>query len=242
MSGDALEQQIKNLFRTAEEEEGLGKDTMVMRPEAIQALLLAVQTAAPGFSSLNDCLTEMEKYISALKAIAMTDNSQFVDEEEFGTNRKPSDQSDVLGSSERERLIEMEIGRFCKRAGEELDKEMREEGVKALKIAANKFAYKLKYYDSANDKMIVFPSVTSCLAGYHVYEEAEKYYYDPEDEYPLKYIAALRDIALEEDGGDEDVKHMETMAAECSSDDGFFLSELRRQSTLYIIADKSRTV
>lgn len=99
---------------------------------------------------------------------------------------------------------------------------MREEGVKALKIAVNKVAYKRKYYDSANDKIIVFPSVSNCLVGYDVYEEAEKHYYDPEDEYPLKYTAALRDIALEEGGGEADLEHMETMAMDIESDDEYF--------------------
>lgn len=129
----------------------------------------------------------------------------------------------VLGEGPRQRLIEKEIDQYCKRAGEEqLDKEMRDEGVKALKIGANKYAYKKRYYDSANDKMIVYPSVAGCLAGHDVYEEAEKYYYDPEDEYPLKYTAALRDLALENGGGDEDTDHMDTMAMDCASDDEFF--------------------
>eukprot|EP00980_Cylindrotheca_fusiformis_P004220 scaffold915_cov65-Cylindrotheca_fusiformis.AAC.6 len=129
----------------------------------------------------------------------------------------------VLGSSARQRRIEREVGEFCKRAGEEeLDKEMRNEGIKALKIAAEKFAYKKKYYDSTNDTMIVYPSVAGCLAGYDVYEEAEKHYYDPEDEYPLKYTAALRDLALAAGGGEEDTQHMDTMSMDCSSDDEFF--------------------
>ena len=129
----------------------------------------------------------------------------------------------VLGSSGRQKLIEKEVDAFCKKAGEEeLDKEMREEGVKALKIAANKFAYKKKYYDSENDKMIVFPSVSTILVGSDVYEEAEKFYYDQEDEYPLKYTAALRDIALAAGGADVDIDHMETMAMDIGSDDEFF--------------------
>jgi serine/threonine protein kinase len=129
----------------------------------------------------------------------------------------------VLGSSRRQTLIETEINRFCKRAGEEqLDREMREEGVQALKIAAIKFAYKQKYYDHANEKVIMFPSVASCLVGYDIYEEAEKHYYDEEDEFPLKYTAALRDIGMEEGGGDEDDEYMETTAADLESDDECF--------------------
>jgi hypothetical protein len=236
-----MEEELKTLIRRAEDEElGAG-----MRPEAITALIQAVKTVAPGFASLPECLmggvvyeeaekhyfdTDDEfplKYISAMKSIAIT----FQEEDDTPAPATEPEEEDaargtsqkILGSSPRQRMIETEVDEYCKRAGEEqLDKDMRDEGIKAIKIAANKFAYKKKYYDSANDKMIVFPSVAACLLGYDVYEEAEKHYYDPEDDYPLKYTAALRDLSLQAGGADEDVEHMETMGMGCDSDDEFF--------------------
>jgi hypothetical protein len=199
---------VESLLRRAKDEE-LGKE---MKPEALIALNAAVETAAAGFSSVDECLVELERYVSALKELAASvaayDNA--------GGN-----------ASKRSQIIDKEVNRFCKKAGEEqLDKEMREEGVHALRIAANKIAYRKKYYDSTNDKFIVFPSVCSCLAAYEVYEEAEKHYYDPEDEFPLKYIAALRDIALIEGGTIDNIEEMAAMAMDIESDDEFFSQEI----------------
>jgi hypothetical protein len=240
-----MEEELKTLIQRAEKEElGAG-----MRPEAITALIRAAKTIAPGFDSLPECLMGGEvyeeaekhyfdpddefplKYISAMKSIAFTFQEETtergedgVEEEEFAA-RGTSDLK-ILGSSPRQQLIETEVDEYCKRASEELDKDMRDEGIKAIKIAANKFAYKKKYYDEANDTIILFPSVAACLVGYDgVYEEAEKQYYDSDDEYPLKYTAALRDLSLQAGGADEDVGYMETRAMDCDSDDEFFSEE-----------------
>lgn len=95
----------------------------------------------------------------------------------------------------RKEVIEAEVDRICQAAQTELDKEMRDEGVSALKTAALKLAYTHKYLDMDNDKMVLHPSILYLLIGTEIYEEAEKHYYEPEDEYPLKYIAALKEYA-----------------------------------------------
>ena len=166
------------------------------------------------------------KYTAALREIALARGGAEEDGDVVETMAQDVDSDDEafeIKPSKRERLVDEEILKYCKIAEEqELDKEMREEGKKALKIAANKLAYQKKYYDMSNDKFKVFPSVLSCLAQHEIYEEAEKYYYDPEDEFPLKYTAALKDIALAKGGGEEDDGVVETMAEYVESDDEAF--------------------
>ena len=73
---------------------------------------------------------------------------------------------------------------FIKRAEEdELDKEMRPEAVFALNAAVKAVGHNYK-------------TLEECLMGVEVYEEAEALYFEPEDEFPLKYIAALKGVAL----------------------------------------------
>jgi hypothetical protein len=62
--------------------------------------------------------------------------------------------------------------------------------------------------------------------GYDIYDEAEKHYYDPGDDYPLKYIAALRGLSLAAGGAmNEDDEQMEKLGADVPPDDGIFSSE-----------------
>lgn len=185
------------------------------------------------------------KYISALKSIAMMadgeeeeedDNDDVADppppppkeeEEELQKETPKSASSSSKGSkkrpSKRRQRIEKEVKKFVKEAEEyELEKEMREEGVNAVLTAANTLAYKKKYYDMNENKFKAFPSVCALLVNIDIYEEAEKYYYDPEDEFPLKYIAALKEVAIGAGGLDEDLDEMETMAVEITSEDELF--------------------
>ena len=185
------------------------------------------------------------KYISALREMCMDDGGEVKegatpgddvgsDDELFDQPEEGDEDGDgrggtfiVLGDSPREMLIEFDVDRYCKIAGEEQqDKPMRDEGVKALKIGADKVAYKKKFYDSTKDEMIIFPTMAECLAGADVYEEAEKYYYDPEDEYPLKYTAALRDIVIDE-VPDHDLEDMAAMAMDIDENDEYFTTRLK---------------
>ena len=91
-------------------------------------------------------------------------------------------------TTKRQALIEAHLKIFVKMAEtQELDKPMRDEGVKALTIAANKLAFQKKFYDSSTDSFVVFPSVRHLLLGHDIYDEAEKHYYEEQDEWPLKY-------------------------------------------------------
>jgi hypothetical protein len=75
----------------------------------------------------------------------------------------------TMSISKRKQLIDSQILQFVRQAeAQELEKEMRSEGIEALRIAARQMAYKKKYYDSQSDKIIVFPSVRHCLLGWYV--------------------------------------------------------------------------
>eukprot|EP00980_Cylindrotheca_fusiformis_P012668 scaffold3103_cov136-Cylindrotheca_fusiformis.AAC.6 len=223
-----------------------------MRPEAVEALKAAVASVAFGYPSLEECLMgvtvyeEAEKlyfedddefplkYISALKSVVMMSEIE-KDVSEVSAPETTPDSPRAVSKpgkkrpSKRRQKIHAEIKTFVKQAEEqELEKEMREEGVTALTIAAEKLAYKKKYYDMSQNKFQIFPSVAALLVGYEIYEEAEKHYYDPEDEYPLKYIAALKEVAMAGGGMDEDTEEMEPMAVEIASDDDVFNSTHRK--------------
>jgi len=152
-------------------------------------------------------------------------NSSIEEEEEEEHDGRGSTKQ-ILGETPRQKVIEAEVDAFVRKAGEEhLEEQMRNEAIKALKIGANKYAYKKKFYDSGNDKFIVFPSVAWCMVDTDIYEEAEKHYYEEEDEFPLKYTGAMRSLGIEVGGADEDVEHMMEMAMDCESTDGFFTNK-----------------
>jgi CRP-like cAMP-binding protein len=220
-----------------------------MRPEAKNALRAAAKMVAFGFDSIEECLMGVEiyeeaekmyfedgddfplKYISALKAVAMATEKMTDPFDGMSNELKPnkSPTSSRERPSKRKVKIQTEIRQYVKRAeDQELEKEMRQEGVDALLTAAYMLAYRKKYYDMDQGKFKVFPSVAALLVGYDIYEEAEKHYYDPEDEYPLKYVAALKEIAIADGALDEDLDHMETMAMEIGSEDDLFQVEKKK--------------
>jgi hypothetical protein len=114
----------------------------------------------------------------------------------------------------RQKMIHEELTAILKEVEEqELDEEMEKESVDALKVAANNICYLKRYYDPINDKLIVFPSVAKTIVDYSLMDEAEKHYWEEEDEFPIEYSAALRSIATEnyeEEQGD-DVGHDDDM-------------------------------
>lgn len=59
---------VESLLRKAKED-GLGKE---MKPEALTALNAAIETAAAGFSTVDECLVELERYVSVLKEVAVS--------------------------------------------------------------------------------------------------------------------------------------------------------------------------
>jgi hypothetical protein len=70
------------------------------------------------------------------------------------------------------------------------------------------------------DKIIYFPSVIKEIMNYNLMEEAEKYYFEEEDEFPMEYSAALRAIASVEMEGQEDVdeEYMESLSQDVDID------------------------
>jgi hypothetical protein len=119
--------------------------------------------------------------------------------EEVVAEKKPSD------AEHRQQMIDDEFKGIMKETEDnELDEPFEPEAVEALRIAANKLAYLKKYYNSFTDEFVYFPSVTKLLVNYSMIEEAEKHYFDEEDEFPIDYSAALRSVACEKVGDDDD--------------------------------------
>jgi len=105
----------------------------------------------------------------------------------------------------RKNMINAEFSSLIKQTEEnELEEPFEKETVEALQIAADKLAYLKKYYNSFTDKFVYFPSVAKLVENNTLFEEGRKNYFD--DEFPLKYSAALRSVACEklDDGNDDD--------------------------------------
>jgi hypothetical protein len=129
----------------------------------------------------------------------------------------PSKYKKKLSDAEyRKQLIDTEFQSIIRETEDnELEEPFEPEAVEALRIAANNLAYRKKYYNSLDDKFVYFPSVTRLLVNYSLIEEAEKHYWDEEDEWPIEYSAALRAIACEKIGDDDgDNEDMEKFAAD----------------------------
>lgn len=100
--------------------------------------------------------------------------------------------------------------------------EFEPEASEALQKAALSLAYRKKFYDVVHDKVIYFPSVGRLILKADLMEEAEKHYYDEEDEWPIEYTKALksvvREIATKESSSeideDEDEEYMEKLATD----------------------------
>ena len=100
--------------------------------------------------------------------------------------------------------------------------EFEPEAAEALQKAASSLAYRKKFYDVVHDKVVYFPSVGRLILKADLMEEAEKHYYDEEDEWPIEYTKALksvvREIATKESSPeideDEDEEYMEKLATD----------------------------
>jgi hypothetical protein len=116
-------------------------------------------------------------------------------------------------------MIEEELERLIKQTNEtELSEEepFDDDSAEALKKAAIKICYTKKYYDVMNDKFIYFPSVAKTALDYRLMEEAEKHYFEEEDEYPADLSGGLRAVAFaiisEEEDDDMDEDYMSSLA------------------------------
>jgi hypothetical protein len=131
---------------------------------------------------------------------------------------------DIASKKEAERekrtlMIEEELRKIVLETEEnELGEEMESEALRALKKASMKICYLKKYYDVFKDEFVYFPSVAATFMNYSMIEEAEKYYYDEDEEFPQDYSAALRSVAAmtavdnDEDEADLDEDYMEKLA------------------------------
>ena len=102
--------------------------------------------------------------------------------------------------------------------------EFEPEAAEALQKAASILAYRKKYYNVVQDKIVYFPSVGRLILKADLIEEAEKYYYDEDDEWPIEYTKALKSVVraifaanstsknvMDED---EDEEYMEKLATD----------------------------
>eukprot|EP00980_Cylindrotheca_fusiformis_P019679 scaffold6870_cov121-Cylindrotheca_fusiformis.AAC.6 len=128
----------------------------------------------------------------------------------------PQNKKKPAGDAEyRQQLIDSELASIIKETeSNELEEPLEPEAIEALRVAANNLAYRKKYYSSVADKYVYFPSVTRLLVDYSMIEEAEKYYYDEEDEFPIEYSAAIRAIACEKIENDNENEEMEQFAVD----------------------------
>ena len=103
---------------------------------------------------------------------------------------------------------------------EHLEEDFEEEAIEALQKAAATLAYRKKYYDVVKDTIVYFPSVSRLVLKAELTEEAEKHYYDEEDEWPLEYTKALKSVVrasnTESDlaNEDDDEDYMDKLAVD----------------------------
>ncbi|KAG7362983.1 hypothetical protein IV203_026343 [Nitzschia inconspicua] len=159
---------------------------------------------------------ELEKQAAERDDEKTADTEISVDEEDrhdSDAETIPKPKAEPESSSEgekRKQMIDEELSNLIKEADEnELEDPFDEESIEALKKAAHKICYLKKYYDVMKDKFIFFPSVTKSVVDYTLIEEAEKFYYDEDDEYPQDLSIGLRSVATmrmaeEDDDIDED--------------------------------------
>jgi hypothetical protein len=116
----------------------------------------------------------------------------------------------------RKMMIEEELRKIVLETEEnELGEEMESEALRALRRASMKICYLKKYYDVFKDEFVYFPCVAATFMNYAMIEEAEKYYYDEDDEFPQDYSAALRSVAAMtavDNDEDADADYMEKLA------------------------------
>ena len=145
-------------------------------------------------------------------------------------------------SERRSQMIQEELNQIVQEAVLELEEELEQEALDALKIAAKKITYLKRYYDVLNDKIIYFPSVAKTIINYALFEEAEKYYYYKDDEFPMDYSLSLRTVVfdkLEEQENDEDHDTIDEEVMERLATNVEFteaeLEELRKAEERYLL-------
>ena len=120
----------------------------------------------------------------------------------------------------RKKMITEEIDKIIESAQDfcftHYEEEMEEEAVQGLKDASFKLAYTRKYYDVHKDEVVYFPSVARLIMTNRLQDEAEKSYFEEDDEWPVEYTKALKSAIanknLEEEAENEE--YMEKLATD----------------------------
>ena len=129
-------------------------------------------------------------------------------------------------ASEKEKrraMIEEELDKVIKATQEyvevNLEEEFEAEAIEALQKAARQLAYTKKFYDVMKDDIVFFPSVQTLIMKNSLQDEAEKYYWEEEDEFPPEYSKALKTVVREQgyrfdddDGNGDNYAYMEKLA------------------------------
>ena len=208
---EAKEKEIKSKESKLKEDLGLLEESRA-KQEALD------ETLQKRSEALKAREAELEKAESKLAAKDKEDVEAVVEEEEpTSTAKEETEEPKQFDAEMRKKLIEEELERIVKQTNEtELgeDDPIDEDSLEALKKGAMKVCYLKKYYDVMKDEFIYFPSVAKTCLDYSVIEEAEKYYFEEEDEYPSDISAGLRSVAVAiisesgEDDMDEDYMNM----------------------------------
>jgi DNA repair exonuclease SbcCD ATPase subunit len=150
-----------------------------------------------------------EAETTANKKLSLDNRDHPVEEAELEvTGEAPSKSSSE--AEKRKKLIDDELTKLIKEANEnELEDPFDEDSIEALKKAAYQICYLKKYYDVMKDIFIYFPSVAKTAINYTLIEEAEKHYFEEDDEFPQDLSIGLRSVATmaiseEDDDLDED--------------------------------------
>jgi hypothetical protein len=140
----------------------------------------------------------------------------------------------------RESMIEQEMETILNAARdfcfEHLEEDMEEEALNALQIAARNLAYRKKYYDVMKDTIVYFPTCSKLILSRDLIEEAEKHYYDEQDEFPAEYAKAVRSVVFHhaseaKSSQSKDDSHVNTDEQNEKIDDEEFMAKLAMEWT-----------
>lgn len=197
------------------------KSELEKREESVEESLKAVRTKEQDLKrsqeQLEKQLAERDDEKTADTELSLDDDDHPIGEvlEEEATEEDKAPSSSPEGDK-RKKMIDEELSKLIKEANEkELEEPFDEESIEALKKAAHKICYLKKYYDVMKDNFIYFPSVTKTIVDYTLIEEAEKYYYEEDDEYPQDLSIGLRSVAtmsMAEENEDVDEDYMLALA------------------------------
>ncbi|KAL3939466.1 MAG: hypothetical protein SGBAC_005814 [Bacillariaceae sp.] len=156
-----------------------------------------------------------------------------------GDQKKRAKTAPLSEATKRQNMIHTELNGMIDEMMDSEDfedeDEMDPESYDPLMQAAKEICYTRKYYDVSADRIVFFPSVTKTIINSDLFEKAEEYYFDEDDEFPSDYSVGLRAVAFErifaqgnaggdDDEMDDDMMERLSMAVELRDND---LDELK---------------